>query len=87
MNYYEEPLTHTKLKELLEKLGVPAANLLRQGEPIYRELKLAERKQNMSEEELIDLMIKHPDLMQRPIIERGNRAVIARPTEKIFDIL
>jgi arsenate reductase len=87
VNYYQEPLTHTKLKELLKKLGMPASNLLREREPVYHELKLAERKTNMSEEELIDLMIKHPDLMQRPIIERGNRAVIARPTEKIFDIL
>jgi arsenate reductase (glutaredoxin) len=87
VNYYQEPLTHTKLRELLTKLKMPAANLLRVGEPIYRELKLGERKKNMSEEELIDLMIKHPDLMQRPIIERGNRAVIARPTEKIFEIL
>jgi arsenate reductase len=80
-------LTRPRLKELLKKLKMPAANLLREGEPIYRELKLAERKKNMSEEELIDLMIKHPDLMQRPIIERGNRAVIGRPTEKIREIL
>ena len=87
MNYYQEPLTHAQLKELLKKLGMPAANLLRVGEPIYRELKLAERKKDLSEDELIDLMIQHPDLMQRPIIERGNRAVIARPTEKIFDVL
>jgi arsenate reductase len=87
VNYYQEPLTHSKLKELLKKLRLPASNLLREGEPIYRELKLAERKKNMNEEELIDLMIKHPDLMQRPIIERGNQAVIARPTEKIFEIL
>jgi arsenate reductase (glutaredoxin) len=65
---------------------MPAANLLREGETIYRELKLAERKKNMSEEKLIDLMIKHPDLMQRPIIERGNRAVIGRPTEKIREL-
>lgn len=87
MNYYQEPLTHAKLKELLKKLKMPAADLLRQSEPIYRELKLAERKKSMSEEELIDLMIQHPDLMQRPIIERGNRAVIGRPTEKIRDLL
>ena len=86
MNYYQEPLTHTKLKELLKKLKMPAANLLREGEPVYRELKLSERKQKMSDDELIDLMIQHPDLMQRPIIERGNRAVIGRPTEKIREL-
>ena len=87
MNYYQEPLTHTKLKELLKKLKMPAANLLREGEPVYRELKLSERKQKMSDDELIDLMLQHPDLMQRPIIERGNRAVIGRPTENIRELL
>jgi arsenate reductase len=71
----------------LKKLNIPAADLLRTGEPIYRELKLADRKARMSDEELIDLMIQHPDLMQRPIIERGNRAVIGRPTEKTRDLL
>jgi arsenate reductase (glutaredoxin) len=87
VNYYQEPLTHTKLKQLLKKLRMPAANLLRETEPIYRTLKLSERKTKMSEKELIDLMIKHPDLMQRPIIERGDRAVIGRPTEKIRELL
>jgi len=80
-------LTHTKLKELLQKLRIPAANLLRTGEPIYRELKLAEKIAKMSEKELIDLMIQYPDLMQRPIIEHGDRAVIGRPTERIREIL
>ena len=71
----------------MKKLKIPAANLLRTGEPIYRELKMAERVGKMSEKELIDLMIQYPDLMQRPIIERGDRAVIGRPTEKIREIL
>jgi arsenate reductase len=87
VNYYQQALTRTKLKELLKKLKIPAVDLLRESEPIYRDLKLAERKQKMSEDQLVDLMIKHPDLMQRPIIERGNRAVIGRPTEKIRDLL
>jgi arsenate reductase len=80
-------LTRTKLKELLKKLKMRAADLLRTSEPVYRELGLAEKKDRMREDELIDLMIQHPDLMQRPIIEVGNRAVIGRPTEKIREIL
>ena len=87
VNYYQEPLTHAKLKQLLKKLRMPAANLMRTGEPIYRDLKLEEKIGNMSEAELIDLMIQYPDLMQRPIIERGDRAVIGRPTEKIREII
>ena len=66
---------------------MPAAGLLRESEPIYRELGLKVKKDALSENELIDLMIQHPDLMQRPIIERGNRAVIGRPTEKIHELL
>jgi arsenate reductase (glutaredoxin) len=87
VNYYEKPLTPTKLKQLLKKLRMRAADLLREKEPVYRELKLAEKKASMSEDALIDLMIKYPDLMQRPIIERGNRAVIGRPTENICELL
>ena len=87
VNYYEKPLTRTKLKQLLKKLKMPAASLLRQSETIYRTLKLGEKKDVMSEDDLIDLMIKHPDLMQRPIVERGDHAVIGRPTEKILDLL
>jgi len=66
---------------------MPAASLLRDSEPIYRSLKLKEKKDAMTEDQLTDLMIAHPDLMQRPIIERGNRAVIGRPTENIRNLL
>ena len=87
MNYYEKPFTRETLRQLLKKLKIPAASLLREGEAKYRELKLAQRKDAMTEDELIDLMLQHPDLIQRPIIERGNRAVIGRPTENIRDLL
>jgi len=87
VNYYEQALTRTKLKRLLKKLKMPAASLLRDSEPIYRSLKLKEKKDAMTEDQLTDLMIAHPDLMQRPIIERGNRAVIGRPTENIRNLL
>jgi arsenate reductase len=66
---------------------MPAADLLRTGEKIYRELKLQDRIKNLSEKELIDLMIKYPDLIQRPIVEHGDRAVIGRPTEKIREVI
>ena len=58
---------------------------LRKSEPIYRELGLA--KKDLRDEELIELMVKHPDLMQRPIVERGKRAVLGRPTENVDDLL
>ena len=54
-------------------------------EPIYKELKLAQ--QNPSEDELVDLMVEHPDLIQRPIIEKGSKAMLARPAERILEFL
>jgi arsenate reductase len=87
VNYYNEPLTHTKLKQLLRKMGLIARDILRDNEPVYKELGLSKRKDQLSEDELIDLMIAHPDLIQRPIIERGDRAVLGRPTENIQKIL
>ena len=59
--------------------------LLRTSEPIYRELGLA--KSELSDAELISLMIEHPDLIQRPIVERGDRAVLGRPTENVKQLL
>ncbi len=85
VNYYLDPLPKTKLKELLRKMGMKAPELLRTQEPIYKELKLAEKK--LSEEELVDLMVKYPDLLQRPIVEKGDRAILARPAERIKEIL
>lgn len=85
VNYYTDPLSKAKLKDLLAKMGIPAAELLRKKEPVYKELGLD--KKTPSEAELIDLMAKHPDLIQRPIAEKGAKAVLARPAEKIKEIL
>jgi arsenate reductase len=85
INYYIEPIPKAKLKGLLKKMGIKPRGLLRSKEPIYKQLKLAER--NLSDDQLVDLMVKHPDLIQRPIIEKGERAVLARPPERLKEIL
>ena len=85
VNYYTAPLTKKKLRELLIKLELPARALLRTSEPVYRELGLS--KDEFTEDEIISLMIEHPDLIQRPIVERGSRAVLGRPTENVKDLL
>ena len=85
VNYYIEPLTKKKLKELIGKMGLSARELLRTSEQIYRDLGLA--KKQLSDDELIDVMIKHPDLIQRPIVERGKRAVLGRPVENVKALL
>jgi len=85
VNYYLEPLSKKKLTELVRKLKLKPRELLRKSEPIYKELGLADR--NLSDAELIALMVEHPDLLQRPIVERGDRAVLGRPTENVKELL
>jgi arsenate reductase len=85
VNYYLEPLSEEKLRELIKKMGISPRELLRTSESIYRELGLA--KKELNDDELIALMVKHPDLMQRPIVERGGRAVLGRPTENVKQLL
>jgi arsenate reductase len=85
INHYIEPIPKGKLKDLLKKMGIKPRQLLRSKEPVYKQLRLAERK--LSDEQLIDLMVKHPDLIQRPIIEKGARAILARPPERLKEIL
>ena len=85
VDYYLDPIPKAKLKELLRKMGMKPRELLRTKEAVYKELKLAERE--LSDNELIDLMVEHPDLIQRPIVEKGTRAILARPPERLKDIL
>jgi len=85
VDYYIDPIPKTKLKELLRKMGISARDLIRSKEPLYKELKLAGKQ--LSEDEILDLMVKHPDLIQRPIVEKGARAILARPAERIREIL
>ena len=85
VNYYTEPLSRKKLTELLHKMNMKPRDLLRKSETVYKELGLAGDK--FSDSELIALMIENPDLIQRPIVERGDRAVLGRPTENVKELL
>jgi len=85
VDYYTDPIPKSRLEELLRKMGIGARDLLRTKEDVYRALKLAER--DLSDDEILDLMVQHPDLIQRPIVERGGRAILARPAERLKEIL
>jgi arsenate reductase len=85
VDYYLDPIPKARLKELLRKMGMKPRELLRTKEAIYKELKLGER--DLSDSQLIDLMVEHPDLIQRPIVEKGARAILARPAERLKEIL
>ena len=85
VNYYLAPLGEKKLRELIKKLGIKPRDLLRTSEGVYRELGLG--KKDFSDDQIISLMVKHPDLIQRPIVERGARAVLGRPTKNVKALL
>jgi arsenate reductase len=85
VNYYTEPLDEKRLRELLKKMKLSPRDILRTGEAVYRELGLG--KNDFSDDELVALMVEHPDLIQRPIVERGARAVLCRPVENVKALL
>ena len=85
VDYYTDPIPKTKLRELLRKMGIPARALLRTKEDIYKRLRLGEK--DLTDDQILDLMVEHPDLIQRPIVEKGSRAILARPAERIKEIL
>lgn len=83
--YLETPPNAAQLRDVLAKLGIPARQLLRSGEDEYRELNLA--NEALSEAQLIEAMVTHPRLIERPILIAGDRAVIGRPPENVLDLL
>src|SRR5215468_12365002 len=85
INYYEKRLTAAELRELIDKLGITPRELLRKGEQVYRDLGLG--TQEVSDDELIQLMVENPDLMQRPIVVKGEKAVLGRPPENVDELL
>ena len=85
VNYFEEPLSKKTLTQLVKSLGIPPRDLLRKNEAVYKELGLS--KKDLSDSEIIELMVKHPDLLQRPIVVKGQEVILARPAEDIEKIL
>jgi arsenate reductase (glutaredoxin) len=84
VNYFNEPLTIEKLTSLIKKTGLKPIEFLRKGESIFKELNLSK---DTPDAEIIKVLVEHPNLLQRPIVEVGNKAVLARPIEKALDIL
>ena len=81
VEYHVEGLAEPQLRDLLAKAGITAAEALRTREPGARELKDAD------EDTIIAAMVARPELLQRPIVVNGDRAVLARPIERVLEIL
>ena len=85
VDYHVEPLTEGQIRELVRKTGRPARALFRASSPVYEDHHLADREPD--DDEAIALMAVHPTLMQRPVVVRGDRAVLARPIERVLELL
>ncbi|MCT4665474.1 MAG: arsenate reductase (glutaredoxin) [Flavobacteriales bacterium] len=84
VKYLDTPPSKKEIEDILKKLGIPAKDLVRKTEDIFKkELKGKE----FSVEEWIDWMVKNPKLIERPIVVSGNKAVIGRPPENVLEIL
>ncbi len=84
VEYLKTPPSQNEIKQLLQMLGIKAQDIVRKGEPLYKE---KYKDKNLTETEWIKVLSEHPILIERPIIIKGNKAIIARPPEKLMEFL
>ena len=84
VEYMKSPLSKSKLQELLRKLGLGPRDLIRTYEP---EFKSADVTEETSDDDLLELMLAHPRIIQRPIVEVAERARLGRPPKQALDLL
>ncbi|AOH36502.1 arsenate reductase (glutaredoxin) [Luteimonas sp. JM171] len=85
VRYLDAPLDADALRGLVRKLGIRPRDLLRTKEEEYRNLNLAD--ETLDDDAIIDAMVAHPRLIERPILVRGERAVIGRPPDRVLELL
>ncbi len=85
IRYLETPPSAAELQQILTRLGISPRQLLRSGEEEYKTLNLADP--TLTDGQIIDAMVAHPKLIERPILVAGDVAVIGRPPEKVLEIL
>ncbi len=84
VEYLKTPLTAKEIRDLLNLLGISAFELVRKGEEVYKK---EFKGKDLSEEEWIAAMESHPKLIERPIVVKGDKAVIGRPPERVLDLI
>lgn len=82
--YLDEPFTKKELEEVIQKLGIKPIELVRTKETIWKE---QFKEKDLTDDKIIEAMLENPKLIERPIVVNGNKAVIARPKERIQEIL
>ncbi len=84
IDYLKNPLSEKEIKELLKKLDFTPIQLVRKNEAIWKE---NYKNKNLTDSDIIKAMATHPKLIERPIVIKGNKAVIGRPPENITDLI
>ena len=84
VNYFIDELTEEKLRALLKKSNLTPFDVLRKKEPLVKELNISEQT---APDEIIKLIIENPNLLQRPIVEVSDKAVLARPVERALELI
>lgn len=85
IEYLQTPPTASQLERIVEMLGCSPRDLIRKGEKEYKELQLDDP--TLAAKQLLETMAKHPILIERPIVVKGNRAVVGRPPERVRELL
>jgi arsenate reductase (glutaredoxin) len=85
VKYYETPFTKDLLNDLLKKMKMKPSELMRKKDKIYKELDI--KNKNYTEAQILNLMLKYPGLIERPIIRKGAKVILARPPERINDLI
>jgi len=83
VNYIEQPLSAAELKILLRQAGLRAEEVVRTKEPAYKQHVAGK---SLSDDELLQVIAAHPELLQRPIVVRKGKAVLARPVENLSNL-
>ena len=84
IEYLKDPPTVSELKNLLDKMNMKPAEIIRKGEDLFRS---NFKGKKMSDEEWLNVLVKNPKLIERPIVVSGDRVVLGRPPEKVREIL
>ena len=84
VEYLKTPPSRDELRAVLQKLGMKASELVRRGEEEYKQHYAG---RTLTEDEWLDALIEHPILIERPIVVRGDHAVVGRPPEKVLELL
>ena len=85
INYYKQNISKQELTGLIKKLNIEPKEILRKRAREYSELKLEDKNLNLSQ--VVELILKYPDLLQRPIVVRDNQVILARPAENIKSLI